>query len=525
VKRAPIKAVGSAVETGIFLQNPPARPARLSLTKKSKWCKSRLGDKGNKAMGKRIIQSPVPFVLRKIYLEKCSGELRLKSDTFEKTLYFLKGDLCFARTNVLNERLGEILFKIGKIDQAQFLELHKLLSSQKNKIGSLMVENHILSQKDLHFGLIYQLRAIALSTFSLSSGEWEFLSLIPEIPDDSKFKIELPAIFSEGVREFKNLVLFKNNFSPRALAVKPMANELKDFLKPAEIAFYEELRRRSPAAAGKIGSEVGLPDDEYWQNLMFFFLLDLLEFGDGLVEKGADGKFNELHVFYEKLRSKEIDYYELFNLKNTAPFSEIKEVYYQYAKKFHPDRFGESPDPELKEKANYVFAYINKAFDVLNSEEKRKEYDIRGYKEIQAMEKPGESMVEKANLFYRKAKSLYAQKKFLEASSFLEEAVRNDNSKASYFLLLGMSQSNVPALRRVAEKNLQKVIEMEPWNVEPLVALGLLFLGEKFDKRAESFFRRALAIDPDNEVALSKMAELTSGGKKQSVLSVFKKKK
>jgi Tfp pilus assembly protein PilF len=88
-----------------------------------------------------------------------------------------------------------------------------------------------------------------------------------------------------------------------------------------------------------------------------------------------------------------------------------------------------------------------------------------------------------------------------------------------------MSQSNVPALRRVAEKNLQKVVEMEPWNVEPLVALGLLFLGEKFDKRAESFFRRALAIDPDNEVALSKMSELTTGNKKQTVLSVFKKKK
>jgi len=55
--------------------------------------------------------------------------------------------------------------------------------------------------------------------------------------------------------------------------------------------------------------------------------------------------------------------------------------------------------------------------------------------------------------------------------------------------------------------------------------LGLLFLGEKFDKRAESFFRKVLAIDPDNEVALSKMIELNPNNKKQSVFSVFKKKK
>jgi tetratricopeptide (TPR) repeat protein len=141
------------------------------------------------------------------------------------------------------------------------------------------------------------------------------------------------------------------------------------------------------------------------------------------------------------------------------------------------------------------------------------------------MDKVSENLVEKGNLFYRKGKAMYSQKKFLEAASLLEEAVRNDKGKASYFLLLGLSQSNVPALRRVAEKNLQKVIEMEPWNAEPLVGLGLLFMSEKMDKRAENFFRRALAIDPDHEVALSKMNELSPEGKKQSVFSVFKKKK
>jgi hypothetical protein len=68
-------------------------------------------------MGKSIIESPIPFVLRKIFIEKSSGELKLKGENFEKCLYFIRGNLCFAKTNVLHERLGEILFKIGKIDQ------------------------------------------------------------------------------------------------------------------------------------------------------------------------------------------------------------------------------------------------------------------------------------------------------------------------------------------------------------------------------------------------------------------------
>jgi curved DNA-binding protein CbpA len=476
-------------------------------------------------MGKRIIESPVPFALRKIFIEKSSGELRLKGETFEKCLYFSEGNLCFAKTNVLHERLGEILFKIGKIDQTQFWDIHKLLSGQKDKIGSIMVKNNFISQKDLYFGLLYQLRVIALSTFSLTSGEWEFSAVIPEIPDDSKFKIELPVIFFEGVQRFKSLPLFKNNFFQRSLLPKPIVTEIKSFFSPADIDFYKQLGSYSSAQAGQIAAKMNVPDEIYWQKLVLFFLLDILEFTDMAVDKENSENIEELIALYEKLKAKEMDYYELFNLKNTVVFNEIKDVYYQYAKKFHPDRFGDARDPELKEKANFVFACINKAFEILSNEEKRREYDTKGYKEIQNIDKVSENLIEKANLFYRKGKALYSQKKFREASSFLEEAVRNDASKASYFLLLGMSQSNIPTSRRVAEKNLQKVIEMEPWNAEPLVALGLLFLAEKLDKRAEGFFRKALAIDPDHEMARKKIAELMPDNKKQSMFSVFKKKK
>jgi curved DNA-binding protein CbpA len=476
-------------------------------------------------MGKSIIESPVPFVLRKIFIEKSSGELKLKGENFEKNLYFNEGKLCFAKTNVLHERLGEILFKIGKIDQTQFGNIHKLLSGQKDKIGNIMVKNNFISQKDLNFALIYQVRMIALSTFSLTSGEWEFSSVSSNIPEDSKFKIELPGIFFEGIQRFKSLPLFKNNFFNHSLLPKPILTEIKSLFSSAEIDFYKELMSHSPGQAGQIAAKMKVPEEIYWQKLMLFFLLNILEFTDMAVDKEINENIEELVAQYEKLKTKEIDYYELFNLKNTVTFNEIKDVYYQYAKKFHPDRFGNAREPELREKANFVFVHINKAFEVLSNEEKRREYDTKGYKEFQNIDKGSENLLEKANLFYRKAKSLYSQKRFLEAASFLEEAVRNDANKAPYFLLLGLSQSNIPTLRRVAEKNLQKVVEMEPWNAEPLVALGLLYLAEKMDKSAENFFRKALAIDPDHELAQNKINELAPGNKKQSMFSVFKKKK
>jgi curved DNA-binding protein CbpA len=250
-----------------------------------------------------------------------------------------------------------------------------------------------------------------------------------------------------------------------------------------------------------------------------------LEFTEKPIDKELTKNYEELVALYEKLKAKEMDYYELFNLKNTAAFNEIKDIYYQYAKKYHPDRLGEAPVPELKEKANFVFARINKAFEVLGNEEKRRDYDTKGYKEIQNTDKVSENLIEKANLYYRKAKTLYSQQRFREAASLMEEVVRNDSNKAAYYILLGLSQSNIPNLRRLAEKNFQKVIEMEPWNAEPYAALGLLFLSEKLEKRAENFFKKALAIDPEHELAKKRLQEMITGNKKESAFSFFKKKK
>lgn len=476
-------------------------------------------------MGKRVIESPVPFVLRKVFVERITGELAIRGENFEKSLYFSQGDLCFARTNVLHERLGEVLFKIGKIDKTQFWDIHKLISGQKEKIGRVLVQNNFISQKDLFFGLIHQVRLIALSTFALTSGEWEFTPALPEIPEDSRFKIELPGIFVEGIPRFKSLPLFRNNFMKRMLQIRPVSDELGSFLKEEDVRLYKALSSRSGSPLEKMADEIGFADEVLWQKLALFFLLNIVEFTAPPLDQAVSREHEELLALYESMKARDMDYYELFNLKNSATFNEIKETYYQYAKKFHPDRLGESSNPELRERANFVFARINKAFEVLSNEDKRRQYDMKGYKEMQKTEKSSENLVEKANLYYRKAKTLYSQQRYRETASLMEESIRNDPNKASYYLLLGLAQSNIPNLRRVAEKSFQKVIELEPWNPEPFAALGLLFQYEKMEKRAENFFRKALGIDPEHELSKKKLAEMLGGDKKKSGFSFFQKKK
>jgi len=69
-----------------------------------------------------------------------------------------------------------------------------------------------------------------------------------------------------------------------------------------------------------------------------------------------------------------LDYFQLLDLGTSATPPEIKAAFHRWSRAFHPDRFYQVADKELKQRVNEVYKRITEAYYVLRDDVKRKTY-------------------------------------------------------------------------------------------------------------------------------------------------------
>jgi DnaJ-class molecular chaperone len=69
-----------------------------------------------------------------------------------------------------------------------------------------------------------------------------------------------------------------------------------------------------------------------------------------------------------------LDYFQILNVEKNANPAEIKSAFHRWSRAYHPDRFYQLPDTELKHKVNEVYKRITEAYYVLRDDVKRKRY-------------------------------------------------------------------------------------------------------------------------------------------------------
>ncbi len=463
--------------------------------------------------------------LRKIYFNRLSGELAVVFGRIEKHLYFDKGDLIFAKTNQPGERLGEILFKLGKISESTFLKIESYIEPQQN-IGKILLRRGLLSERNLKESLIYQMKEITLNLFNIFEAASNFAEKKTVVsPVAEETRIATPQLIEDGVRLMKLHPKLSAFLEDKIPYIKS-----KSFLHVLTEEERDLLTRISGRASAKaLLKAANIEPDFFWRTLYLFYCLDLVDFqGEAESWKAESketevdwaGELSEVLDFYSRLGG--LNYYEILGVAKTASEEEIKKAYFHLARRYHPDRFGREMPTAYRDKVNHVFDQVTKAYRTLSNVEARRAYDVALAAEGKVDERSAAAQAEHR---FRQGRTLFNQGRYEEAVIYLEECVRLNRHKADYLLLLAMAEAKIPALKRKAELDFLRVQEFEPWNAEGYVGLGLLYKQEGLAVKASRQFEKALQVDPEHKMARQELEALSGKSKgTKSIFSFFKKK-
>jgi len=113
-------------------------------------------------------------ILRDLLSSKATGILNLQNNGQEKSIYLQEGNIVFASSNLLEDRLGNILVRAGKLTQEQAEAVLKLKGATQKKFGAIIVELGFMTPKDLFDGLKLQVKEIIFSLFRWEDGLYRF---------------------------------------------------------------------------------------------------------------------------------------------------------------------------------------------------------------------------------------------------------------------------------------------------------------------------------------------------------------
>jgi len=106
------------------------------------------------------------------HLAQQTGELTVQRGKVKKTIYFDQGAPCFAISNLVTDRFGPFLVRVGKITQGQLDPVRAAADRSGRRTGDILVEVGLLKETEKLYFVAQQVKAIIYSLFGWEDGEY-----------------------------------------------------------------------------------------------------------------------------------------------------------------------------------------------------------------------------------------------------------------------------------------------------------------------------------------------------------------
>lgn len=428
-----------------------------------------------------------------------------------KKIFIKNGDMVFAVSNESEDRLGEFLLRVGKINLDQYFQSVNVLKKTGKRQGTVLVELGFLKPNDLVWAVQNQVEEIILSLFQWEDGEFLFREGQLPTKEVITLKISTANLVYRGISKIESQTRIKNVLPPLDTIVcyspDPM-NLFQDIhLDKADKDIFSLINGKSTIE--EILSISPLDKFQTMRTLYALFstrIIEILEEGtlaDGIQQEILKDYGTDINsVFVKKVENlytsiEAINHYDILGIEKQASNDKIKKAYYRAAKEFHPDRHFSLPSIEMKNKLNTIFSKITEAYRILSDPLMRSKYDQQLSYGTARIEK---SAAEIAKIKFSEGVAAFRRKSYSEAVEFFGQASYLDSSYPNYYFHMGMALEKEKRYRE-AEKAYRQALKLDPFNADYFAELGLVYLKLDLPLRAKSSFETALKYNPSSEKA------------------------
>jgi len=147
------------------------------------------------------LEDNLPEIITAFYLAQQTGELTLQKGKVKKSIYFEKGRPCFAISNLVTDRFGPFLVRVGKIGQQQLELCQAAADKTGRRTGDILVEMNLLKETEKLYYVAQQVKTIVYSVFGWEQGEYRLHFTDRAAKEAIKIDLHPANLITRGVKK------------------------------------------------------------------------------------------------------------------------------------------------------------------------------------------------------------------------------------------------------------------------------------------------------------------------------------
>jgi len=467
---------------------------------------------------------PLPALLHHLHGLRATGVLQLANGKKRKWIQLRDGYPTAVRSNLINECLGNLLVRRGRISQAAFAESRRRVKPGRLQ-GEILVAMEILSEEEIAEALRAQADEKLFEAFGWRSGSYRFERGASLERGNSLGVERSPAnLILRGVREY----------FPIELIEKYLCSHSDCFLAPAESPFYQfqevDLDPKHEELLASVDgtrrlSEFLKADPELKRTLYAILAFGLLELKGGSERTTAaprprrdaqpqprpSAEAEEVRARLTALadRMRKQSYFEILGVDETTGEEQLRLAFQKRAAILHPDHYRKTGDA-VAQLASEVFAQLNSAYQTLADPRRRSEYVLSQRKGERDAERRRQSeQALEAEAQFQEGQRLLAQRAYeraLEAfGRALELYPQAGEYHSHYGWALHLCHPDQPDIASEAIEHVRRGIKLAGQRETSYLFMGRLCKTIGRVELAEKMFARAVQLEPGCVEALREL--------------------